>query len=68
MSALTGSASFVEDAEEDTTGEQTARPAPPSGAVEATVESLQQAIDDVRRNLAELEESIDRLTESLSNQ
>ncbi len=71
LSALTGSASFVEDAEEATTGEQTARPTSTGtggGAVEATVETLQQAIDDVRRNLAELEESLDRLTESLSNQ
>ncbi|MYC05605.1 MAG: UPF0182 family protein, partial [Chloroflexi bacterium] len=71
LSALTGSASFVEDAEEATTGEQTARPTSTGaggGAVEATVETLQQAIDEVRRNLAELEESLDRLTESLSNQ
>ena len=67
LSELTGSASFVTEAPERTT-DATSRPAPSGGAVETTVETIQEAIQDVKRNLAELEEALDRLTESLSNQ
>ncbi len=67
LSALTGSASFVTDAQDRPSGAPP-RPTPSGGAVEATVDTLQEAIEDVKRNLAALEEALDRLTESLANQ
>lgn len=67
LSSLTGSASFVTDTQ-DMPSDATPRPAPSGGAVEATVDTLQGAIEDVKRNLAALEEALDRLTESLSTQ
>ena len=67
LAALTGSQSFVTDAEERPS-ETTPAPSTSGGAVEATVETIQQAIQDVKDNLSGLEEALDRLTESLSNQ
>ena len=68
LSSLTGSASFVTDAQDRRPAGAPTRPAPSGGAVEATVETLQQAIEDVKRNLSELEEALDNLAESLANQ
>ena len=68
LSALTGSDSFIAAEAEDSDNEEPARTTPAGGAVETTVETLQQAIDDVKQNIAELEEALDRLTESLLNQ
>lgn len=68
LSALTGSASFVTDAEADRPEDAPPRPAPSGGPVESTVETLQQAIEDVKQNLAELEEALDNLADSLTNQ
>ena len=67
LSSLTGSASFVTDAQDRPAGTPT-RPTPSGGAAETTIETLQQAIENVKQNLAELEEALDRLTESLANQ
>ena len=67
LAVLTGSQSFVTDAEERPS-ETTPAPSTSGGAVEATVETIQQAIQDVKDNLSGLEEALDRLTESLSNQ
>ena len=68
LSALTGSASFVTDAQDRQPAGAPTQPPTSGGAVEATVETLQDAIEDVKRNLSELEEALDRLTESLSSQ
>ena len=67
LSELTGSASFMEDAEELAADDQP-RPAPSGGAVESTVETLRQAIEDVKRNLADLEDAFDNLADSLTSQ
>ena len=68
LAALTGSATFVTDAQDERPTDAPARPATSGGAMETTVETLQQAIEDVKRNLAELEAALDTLTESLANQ
>ena len=69
LSALTGSATFVTDAQDrQPASGAAARPTTSGGTVEATVETLQDAIEDVKRNLSELEDALDRLTESLSSQ
>ena len=68
LNSLTGSDTFVTDAEEELPAGAPPRPAGAGGAVEATVETLQETIEDVKRNLAELEEALDRLTETLLNQ
>ena len=68
LSALTGSASFVTDSQDRQPAGAPTQPTTSSGTVESTVETLQEAIEDVKRNLSELEEALDRLTESLSNQ
>ena len=68
LSALTGSASFVTDAQDRQPAGTPTQPTTSGGAVEATVETLQEAIEDVKRNLSELEKALDRLTETLGNQ
>ena len=68
LSALTGSAYFVTDAQDRQPAGAPAQPTTSGGAVESTVETLQEAIEDVKRNLSELEEALDRLKESLSRQ
>ena len=68
LSELTGSASFVTDAEEEPSESTTTQQSAVGGAVETTVETIQEAIQDVKQNLSELEDALDRLTESLSNQ
>jgi len=68
LSALTGSATFVTDAQDRQPAGAPTQPTTSGGAVEATVETLQNAIEDVKRNLSELEDALDRLTESLSSQ
>ncbi len=68
LSALTGSASFVTDAQDRQPADAQTQPTTTGGAVEATVETLQEAIEDVKRNLSELEKALDRLTETLGNQ
>ena len=68
LASLTGSASFVTDAQDERPADAPPRPAATGGAIETTVETLQQAIEDVKRNLAELEAALDTLTESLANQ
>lgn len=68
LSALTGSATFVTDAQDRQPAGAPTQPTTSGGAVESTVETLQEAIEDVKRNLSELEEALDRLTESLSSQ
>ncbi len=68
LSALTGSATFVTDAQDKQPIGTPTQPTTSDGAVEATVETLQDAIEDVKRNLSELEDALDRLAESLSSQ
>ncbi len=68
LSALTGSATFVTDAQDRQPAGTPTQPTTSGGAVESTVETLQEAIEDVKRNLSELEEALDRLTETLGNQ
>ena len=68
LSALTGSATFVTDAQDKQPTGTPTQPTTSDGAVESTVETLQDAIEDVKRNLSELEDALDRLTESLSSQ
>ena len=68
LASLTGSASFIMDAQDERPTDAPPRPAATGGAIETTVETLQQAIEDVKRNLAELEAALDTLTESLANQ
>ena len=68
LSELTGSASFVTDAEEEPSESTTTQQSAVGGAVETTVETIQEAIQDVKQNLSELEDALDRLTETLSNQ
>ena len=68
LSALTGSATFVTDAQDRQPAGTPTQPTTSGGAVESTVETLQEAIEDVKRNLSQLEEALDRLTESLSSQ
>ena len=66
LSALTGSDVFMTQAEDSATTETAPQPPAGGGAVEATINTLEEAIRDVRRNLAELEDALDRLTESLA--
>ena len=68
LSALTGSASFVTDAQDRQPAGAATQPTTSGGAVETTIKTLEEAIQDVKQNLAELEEALDRLTESLSSQ
>ena len=68
LSSLTGSATFVTEEQDEVPASATPRPTPSGGAVESTVEALQQAIEDVKQNLAELEDALDNLAESLANQ
>ena len=68
LSALTGSASFVAEAQEDRPAGAAAQPTTSGGAAATTIKTIEEAIEDVKRNLAELEEALDRLTESLSSQ
>ena len=68
LSALTGSASFVTDAQDRQPAGAATQPTTSGGAVETTIKTLEEAIQDVKQNLAELEAALDRLTESLSSQ
>ena len=68
LSSLTGSDTFIAEEEEELPAGAPPRPSATEGAVDATVETLQEAIEDVKQNLAELEDALDRLTETLLNQ
>ncbi len=69
LSALTGSDYFLTDTEsEDRPADAAPQQVSSGGAVDATVETIQNAIQEVKQSLAELEEALDRLTESLGDQ
>ena len=68
LNALTGVTTFVSEPAD--TAESSAAPATagPAGSIDASIQVLEDAIDAVKQNLAELEQALDRLTESLGNQ
>ncbi len=65
LTALTGSSVFVEQ-DEDKAAEVAPQRPSGGGAIEATIDTLEGAIRDVKRNIEELEAALDRLTESLT--
>jgi len=70
LNSLTGVTTFVSEPADAADTDAAAAPAitAPAGTIEATIETLQNAIDGVKQNLAELEAALDALTESLTNQ
>ena len=68
LNALTGVTTFVSEPADAAAPDTTPATTAPAGSLEASVEVLEDAIDAVKQNIAELERALDRLTESLGNQ
>lgn len=68
LNALTGVTTFVSEPADMDAPSVAPAAAGPAGSIDASIQVLEDAIDAVKQNLTELEQALDRLTESLGNQ